>query len=284
MAVEPYLAAIRSPAPSMNASRMPEIELSLIIPAYNEVQRLPRYLTSIRDYLPRVFGSRYELIVVDDGSRDGTDRLLKEAADGWPQMRRLAHEVNRGKGAAVRNGMLASQGDLLLFADADGATPIEEERKLREAIRSGASIAVGSRRVADGNVERRRKSHRSLVAKAFAVMVESLLHLGIRDTQCGFKMFRREAGVMLFQLGQQEGYLFDIEVLGLARELHWDVAEVAVNWHEVDGSKLNLWKDGWRLCSDLWGLRKGVRQIVAGADRPRVLQETMPGQPENGIR
>jgi dolichyl-phosphate beta-glucosyltransferase len=127
---------------------------SLIIPAYNEAQRLPSHLSSVRSYLRAEFSDNYEVIVVDDGSADGTENVLREMAPNWQELVVLRHSENRGKGAAVRTGMLAARGGLLLFADADGAAPIQEERRLRAAIEAGADMAVGSRLVDGAKVTR----------------------------------------------------------------------------------------------------------------------------------
>ncbi len=134
--------------------------LSVVVPAYNESQRLPPYLDRIRSYLTNSYGGHYELIVVDDGSQDSTPHLMQELSQSWPQLKLVRHTRNRGKGAAVRTGMLAACGDMLLLADADGATPIDQEKKLRRALEAGADIAVGSRLVPGAEVERRRFFHR----------------------------------------------------------------------------------------------------------------------------
>src|SRR5262249_21354428 len=161
------------------------------IPAFNEVERLPTYLRSLLDYLPRLYGDLFEILIVDDGSQDGTAEMLKEFQCDWPQLRVLRHSTNRGKGAAVRTGMVAASGELLLSADADGATPIPEEQKLREAIRTGADLAAGSRLVASRAAERSRQGLRFLASRVFARLTGWALRLPVSDTQCGFKMFRR---------------------------------------------------------------------------------------------
>ena len=130
-------------------------EISIVIPAYNEAERLPPYLRAIRSYFTRAGLEDYEVLVVDDGSRDGTaDEIGREFAD-WVQLSVLRQATNRGKGAAIREGVLAAQGSLVLFADADGATPIEEEHRLRAAIVAGADVAVGSRLLPDSDVRSR---------------------------------------------------------------------------------------------------------------------------------
>ena len=141
------------------------ITLSVIIPAYNEAQRLPPYLESVRSYLDRHYAAGYEVIVVDDGSRDGLSDALARLAAHWPELVAMRHPENRGKGVAVRTGILAAAGKRLLFADADGATPIDQETRLSQAVAAGAALAVGSRLVAAPGVTRRRTRIRGLVGR-----------------------------------------------------------------------------------------------------------------------
>jgi len=232
--------------------------LSLIIPAYNERRRLPPYLERVHSYLDRQFGGCYEVIVVDDGSDDGLAELLSKQTEGWPQLKVLRHQENRGKGAAVRTGMLAARGELLLFADADGAAPIEQETRLRAAIDSGAQVAVGSRRRHDHQSVRRRPMRR-LAGWLFAAVARWWLGLSVRDTQCGFKMFQGEAGRRLFELAREDGFLFDLELLVLARRLGYRVAEVAVQWTDMPGGHLSLARQGANVLIELWRLRRRLQ-------------------------
>jgi dolichyl-phosphate beta-glucosyltransferase len=231
------------------------LRLSLIIPAYNETGRLPPFLDSVREYLSKQYGTRYEVVVVDDGGQDGLVSLLERSGRDWPQLRWMRHEVNRGKGAAVRSGMLEARGDLLLFADADGATPIEEEARLRQAIVDGADIAVGSRVKAAAGVRQSRHWLRAISGRAFAALARTMLGLEIRDTQCGFKMFRREIGRGLFEEARECGFLFDLEILARAQRQGRRIAEVPVNWREVRGSHLSLLGSLPRVIADLRRLR-----------------------------
>jgi dolichyl-phosphate beta-glucosyltransferase len=242
--------------------------LSLVIPAYNESRRLPPYLESVRDHLTRQFGEAYEVLVVDDGSSDALPRVLEDECSQWPQLEVRRHDVNQGKGAAVRTGMLAARGELLLFADADGATPIGEECRLRAAIEAGADLAVGSRLVRARDVQRRRHWFRALVGRLFAGAARRAVRLPVLDTQCGFKMFRREAGRRLFEQVTERGYLFDIEVLLLALRHGYRVAEVPVNWADRPGSQLNMAGESWRILRGLWRLRR--RRITLDKHRRQV--------------
>ena len=154
---------------------MPEIALSLILPAFDEARRLPPYLENVRSYLEQVFRQPYEVIVVDDGSRDETAAVVQCMASQWPQLRLLRHAQNEGKGSAVRTGVLAARGELFLFADADGATPIEEHARLAAAVAQGADVAIGSRLAPDTAIRRSRDWYRGLAGKLFALAARRLV-------------------------------------------------------------------------------------------------------------
>ncbi len=242
------------------------IALSLVLPAYNEAGRLPPYLAAVREHFDRRYGEGYEVIVVDDGSGDGLVPLLARSAADWPQLRWLRHPHNQGKGAAVRTGILAAEGQLVMFADADGATPIEEERRLAEAIDGGAALAIGSRLVAAEGVARSRSPLRGLAGRLFAAVARRLVGLAVRDTQCGFKMFRRDVGRHLFSLARENGYLFDLEVLALAERFGYKVAELPIRWSEVPGGHLSLARELPRIAVDLCRLRRRLRREAASEE------------------
>jgi dolichyl-phosphate beta-glucosyltransferase len=255
------------------------VSLSLVIPAYNEAGRLPPYLHAVRDYLGTGAAPSCEVIVVDDGSSDDLAGALGPLIAGWPQLRLVRHDRNKGKGAAVRTGMLEAAGDWLLFADADGATPIEEEEKLRRAIENGADIAVGSRMLRASLSPATRGWYRGLSGRLFAGMVRRLFGLPVRDSQCGFKMFRREVGRRLFGPCRETGYLFDLEILARGRELGYRIAEIPVRWREVPGSKVRLFRDGWKMVVGLWRLRReqGNRGAVHSDVAPVAEGVAVPG-------
>ncbi len=237
------------------------VALSLIIPAYNESRRLPPYLESIRAYISQLFQNDYEVIVVDDGSTDQTVPWLTELAGQWPQLRCLQHERNRGKGAAVRTGVLAATGQRLLYADADGATPIDQEAALRRALDDGADIAVGSRLVRSTDVQRARSWHRALVGRAFARAAHLVLNLPVRDTQCGFKMLRRDVAQRLFELSVEQGYLFDLEILALAQRCGYRVEEVPISWSDQPDSRLQMHRECLRIARDLLRVRRRLAAL-----------------------
>jgi dolichyl-phosphate beta-glucosyltransferase len=233
--------------------------LSLVLPAYNEARRLPPYLAAVRRCLDDRYPNQYEVIVVDDGSTDGLGQVLDRLAADWPQLRAIRHPANRGKGAAVCTGMLAARGDLVLFADADGATPIEEENRLAAAIGAGADVAIGSRLASDADRQCSRRWYRGLAGRLFAAVARRLLKLPVRDTQCGFKMFRGEAGRRIFARVHESGYLFDLEVLVLAERLGLRVAEVPIRWTEVPGGHFSPARELPRVLVRLWKLRRRLK-------------------------
>ncbi|MGQ9575833.1 MAG: dolichyl-phosphate beta-glucosyltransferase [Thermoguttaceae bacterium] len=235
------------------------ITLSLVLPAYNEAARLPPYLAAVRRCLDRSYAAGYEVIVVDDGSDDGLLGILAQAGADWPQLRAIRHARNQGKGAAVRTGMLAARGELLLFADADGAAPIEEHARLVAAIRAGADLAAGSRLLTARGIKPSRNWLRALAGRLFAAVARRLLRLPVRDTQCGFKMFRGRVARKLFFMAQENRYVFDLEVLALARRFGYRIVEVPIRWTEIPGGHLKLATDWPGILADLWRLYRRLR-------------------------
>lgn len=244
------------------------MELSVIIPAYNESVRLPGFLSHVLHYLDTEYPNLYEIIVVDDGSKDGTALAIADFL-AYSTIRLVRHEINQGKGAAVQSGMKVARGRLRLFADADGATPIQEEQRLRRIVFTGADIAIGSRATrevrgpaslvagfqAEDKVEWKVKLHRYLIGRTFATLTNCILGLGYADTQCGFKMFRGAAAVELFSRLTLGSFIFDVEILYLANKLRYQVVEVPVNWRDVPGSQVHLARDSWRMFVGLWQIR-----------------------------
>ncbi len=251
------------------------MELSVIIPAYNESERLPGFLMQALNHLDTEFHDLYEVLVVDDGSSDATATAVEKLIGVRPHVRLVHHGVNRGKGAAVQTGMLAAHGRLRLFADADGATPIEEERRLRKVIDAGADVAIGSRATRElrGSMEPSSplpdeaeirwevKVHRYLIGRIFATLVKGILGLNYADTQCGFKMFRGDVAGDLFRRLTLPRFIFDVEILYLAERLGYRVVEIPVNWRDVPGSKVHLVRDSWRMFLGLWQIRHRHGQL-----------------------
>ncbi|HTB16889.1 MAG TPA: dolichyl-phosphate beta-glucosyltransferase [Bryobacteraceae bacterium] len=215
--------------------------LSIVIPAYNEERRLPQTLRQVLDWLARGTFSFHEVIVVDDGSRDGTARVVEEFAATNAALRLARNPGNRGKGYAVRNGMLEAKGEWILYTDADLSTPIAEIEKLRRAAgEQDAGVAIGSRAVDRSLVEVHQPAMRELSGRAFNLVMRAVTGLPFRDTQCGFKLFRADAARQIFSRQKQEGFSFDVEDLLIAKRLGVRAVEVPVRWSNVEGTKVRL--------------------------------------------
>jgi dolichyl-phosphate beta-glucosyltransferase len=223
---------------------MPHI--SVVIPAYNEEARLPKTLASVYEFLANS-GQTFEIVVVDDGSTDHTVDVVQDFGRHCDGVRLLSYAPNQGKGHAVRTGMLAANGDFLLLDDADGSSPITDLYRLEDAIKSGADLAIGSRNMPESDKLVKTAKHRKHIGNTFNVIVQSLLLPGIRDTQCGFKLFKHEVAHDLFSVSRQNGFAFDVEILFIARLRGYRTDEVAINWTNVAGSKVNVVLDSLKM-------------------------------------
>ncbi len=230
------------------------VQLSIVVPAYNEQARIGLTLIRTLEYL-RARSKGWELIVVDDGSSDETCRVVNEVAAGDERVRLLVQPQNRGKGAAVRRGMLEARGAYVLFMDADLATPIEEVETLLLYAHDGYDVVIGSRGLAASDIRRRQPRARELMGRVFNLLVRSALLGGFRDTQCGFKLFSRAAARDLFGRQQIDGFAFDVEVLLLAKQRGLRVREVPVVWYHAPNSKVSPVADSARMFGDLVRLR-----------------------------
>lgn len=248
----------------------PEIEelntksyLSIVIPTWNEEKRLPQTLQKITSYL-QTKDYDAEIIVVDDGSTDNTVQVAQEFAQKFPAVRVICND-HRGKAYTVRTGMLAAQGQYILFTDADGATPIQEVDKLLPFLERGYDVAIASR---EGAEARRFQEpwYRHFMGRVFNWLVRIIALPGIRDTQCGFKAFRHAAARDLFenmqlygpQAGPVKGAMltgFDVEILFMARKWGYQIAEVPVHWYYGTESKVHPLKDSWRNLRDVLRVR-----------------------------
>jgi dolichyl-phosphate beta-glucosyltransferase len=226
--------------------------ISCVIPAYNEAKRLPGYLPLIQRYF-RSRRLKYEIIVVDDGSRDNTAAIV---ARKFPGIRALRLYENFGKGAAVREGVMAARGRVVLIADADGATPIEELTKLEQALTAGSDVAIGSRYLSESDIGVKQGLIRRVVSRAGNFLIRLLLDLPYKDTQCGFKLFERRAAQYLFRNLTNIRFGFDFEILKKAAVLNLSVAEIAVRWNDQEGSKVTF-KQTIRVLTELLRFRFG---------------------------
>jgi dolichyl-phosphate beta-glucosyltransferase len=214
------------------------VALSIVIPCYNEEQRLPRTIEQIERYMDGRHVP-YELILVDDGSADGTRMIMDAAAGRHPAVRVEALPQNRGKGRALATGVAAAKGAEILVTDADLSTPIEELEKLQVAIDGGAGVAIGSRALKGSRIELSQPLYRVIMGKAFNLIVQALLLPGIWDTQCGFKLFRADIAHGAFAALSTDGFGYDPEVLYLARKKGVKVAEVPVVWRNSAPTKVS---------------------------------------------
>jgi dolichyl-phosphate beta-glucosyltransferase len=210
--------------------------LSVVIPAYNEALRLPATLDRVHAHLA-ARGVAHEILVVDDGSSDATSEVARAAGD---LVRVLRHEPNRGKGYAVRRGMLAATGERRLMTDADLSTPIEELAKLEAEIDRGFDIAIGSRAVAGARIEVHQPAYREAMGRLFNLLVQALLLPGLADTQCGFKLFTAAAAETSFAACRLDGFSFDVEALYVARRRGLRVAEVPIVWRNDAATRVGL--------------------------------------------
>jgi dolichyl-phosphate beta-glucosyltransferase len=233
--------------------------LSIIVPAYNEEQRLPATLARMREYLDGRH-EPYELLVVDDGSADSTLTLARTIAGDWPQMQVLALAENTGKGAAVRLGMLTAKGEHRIFSDADLSTPIEEVERLRERLHGQCAVAIASRALPDSQIAVHQPGRREVMGRTYNRMLQIAALRGLHDTQCGFKAFTAEAAIACFEPLRTLRFGFDAEVLLRARRLGWTVAEVPVRWEHKEDSRVSAVRDSFGTLYDLLRLRFIVRR------------------------
>jgi dolichyl-phosphate beta-glucosyltransferase len=230
--------------------------ISIIIPAYNESQRIGTTLDQIKESFS---GKPYtwEIVLVDDGSSDDTVAVAREHMPE-SRLRILPNPRNLGKGTSIRNGMLAARGEFLLFSDADLSTPIEELDKLLSYCQRGYDVAIGSRALKESRLEVRQPWYREFMGRVFNVMVRVLALSGIKDTQCGFKLFTREAAQAIFPKQRLSGFAFDVEILLLARKAGYRIKEVPVRWINSPSSKVSAFRDSLRMFIDLVKLRLGM--------------------------
>jgi dolichyl-phosphate beta-glucosyltransferase len=238
------------------------LDLSIIIPAYNEEYRLPNTLDRIVAYV-QARPYRAEIIVVDDGSSDGTATLVNTYRQRHSELRLVSNGTNRGKGFSVRHGILEARGEITLFTDADLSTPIEEADKLLAALRDqGYDAAIGSRAIDRSLIEVHQSIIREQAGVFFNRLVRWIMRIGFSDTQCGFKAFRRERSRIIFEQQRIERFGFDPEILFLAKRHELLVAEVPVRWSHDTGTKVNVFADGVRMFLDLlvirWNAMRGL--------------------------
>lgn len=228
--------------------------LSIIIPAYREEKRIGASLDRIFSFLDSQ-GYISEVLVVDDGSPDDTVRVTAEAATGRSNFRIIQNETNRGKGACVRRGMLEARGRYLLFSDADLSTPIEETTRFLEKMSDGYAVVIASRALRESRIVIFQPWYRQIIGKTFNRIVRILLVRGLCDTQCGFKMFTREAAKTIFPLQKIERFAFDVEILFLARKFGYRIFETPVTWQDSPFTTVKIAGDSFSMFAALLRIR-----------------------------
>ena len=239
----------------MNSRSAPE--LSIVIPAYNEERRLGRALECIHEYFSaqQAEMAAVEIVVVDDGSVDGTAKIAQEWAHKIPNLRLISNGENRGKGQSVRRGMLEARGRIALFTDADLSAPIEESAKLLAAIEAGSHVAIGSRALDRSLISAHQSRLREVAGKIFNGFVRLFTGLPFHDTQCGFKAFARERARIIFEQQRIERFGFDPELLFLAQRHGLRSVEVPVRWAHDPASKVHMFRDSLMMFGDLIFIR-----------------------------
>ena len=239
-------------------------KLSIVIPAFNEEKRLPVTLERIASYINRS-GRETEVVVVDDGSADGTIGVAESFREQIANLRVVSNGQNRGKGYSVRHGSMESRGEIVLFTDADLSAPIEEADKLLAKM-DEYDVAIGSRAVNRGLIEVHESPFREIAGIIFNRIVRIILWLPFVDTQCGFKAFRREKCKVIFEQQTIERFGFDPELLYLARHHGLRIAEVAVRWAHSPATKVNMFRDSVQMFLDVviirWNSLRGRYRAV----------------------
>lgn len=224
-------------------------KLSVVIPAYNEEERLPLTLKEAVSYL-EAQAIDYELIIVSDGSRDRTEEIVCQLSSQNHRIQLLTNQLNMGKGYSVRKGILASRGEYILFMDADNSTPIAELPKFLQSAEK-YDILIGSRDLPESKIIRHQNWVRESIGKLFNKAVQLFFLPGIWDSQCGFKLFKQKAAMDIFKRAKVNRFVFDVEILYLARKLDYKILEVPITWQNSKPSKVSFFRDFFNIIFDL---------------------------------
>ena len=229
--------------------------LSLIIPAYNEEKRLPNSLKIIREYLENRI-SDYEVLIIDDGSTDNTASVSEPGLN----MRVVKNIKNMGKGYSINNGVKEASKDIILFSDADLSTPIEFIEPFMKAHEQGFDIISASRAVKGSVKNKKQPFYRDLMGKIFNLFVRIVTGLPIKDTQCGFKSFTNKCAKDVYSKQTVFDFGFDVEILFIAKHRGYKILEHPVNWHDVEGSKVNAIRDSVKMFAELFTVRSNAKK------------------------
>ena len=230
--------------------------ISVVIPVYNEAGCLREHVEALRPLLTELAGNDWEIVLVDDGSSDGTGAEIAALAAGDPHVRGCAHAVNRGKGAAVRTGVLATRGDAVLFCDADMSTPPGTLREFLAAMAAGADVVIGNRKSGAARIERWQPPIRTWLGLGFTRLSNAMTGMSVSDYTCGFKLFRGEPGRAVFAETETSGWVFDVEIIARAARRGLVIREVPVTWRHVDDTRVRVLRDVIRSFMELLALRR----------------------------
>src|SRR5215469_16036834 len=229
-------------------------QLSIVIPAYNEGGRIEDALKSVTSCIAEQ-GWNAEVLVVDDGSTDQTAQIVQRWMEHYSYLKLIQNPGNRGKGYSVRNGLLQAAGEIVMFTDADLSAPMEEAERLFAAIADGADVAIGSRWLDRTRQTIHQPLYRQFFGRCFNWITRRVMGLPFKDTQCGFKAFKRDAAQVIFRLQTIERWGFDPEILFIARKLKYTVQEVPVTWGHDERSRISYLKDGMKMLEDMARIR-----------------------------
>lgn len=229
--------------------------LSIIIPLYNEEKRLQKTFDAINRFYSAKIAPSFEIIFVDDGSVDGTQVCIRQFSARFPQARLVSHKKNMGKGAAVRTGMLAARGDHRLMVDADMATDLLESGKFLPILRTGAGVAIGSRRISGAEVRIHQPRIREFMGSVYTKLANIMTGAHVSDFTCGFKCFDATSAHEIFSRSCIARWSYDAEILFLARKLGFEIVEIPVVWNNDGATRVRLWKDIPRSFFDLFLIR-----------------------------
>ncbi len=262
-------------------ARMASPQLSIVIPAYNESARIENALERVMSCVAKQ-GWDAEVLVVDDGSTDVTTDIVQHWMERYPRLHLIQNEGNRGKGYSVRNGLLQAAGEVVMFTDADLSAPMEEAELLMAAIADGADVAIGSRWMDKTRQTIHQPLYRRFFGRCFNWVTRTVMGLPFKDTQCGFKAFKRPAAQVIFRLQRIERWGFDPEILFIARKLGYEIREVPVTWGHDERSRMSYLKDGMKMLEEMAVIRTNSlagrydEAIAALKDTSTMVTEPLP--------
>ncbi len=252
------------------------MDLSIVIPVYNEENRITATLLKIKEFLSQSMERwpKSEVVVVSDGSSDNTDAVVQDLMREFACLKLISYRDNRGKGFAVKSGIAASRGRIVLFSDADGATPITELNKLADLIISNkADIVIASRRLPETQISVKQPVYRVFIGHIFSRLTRILLRMPFLDTQCGFKVFKGDIGRKLFAQCETEGFAFDVEIIHRALQSGYRIIEQGVIWNDDPDSRVSPFTDGMKMLRCIINLKRQTRKKIFWYGTTRTMEE-----------